>query len=562
MFRFYYSQTFQTRVRVTMIVLIVLAVSLTGWGSYWIASDIVESNAAKSGQDTINKSKQVLDERLRHIAVSVMTLMISDAFNDMLQDASLGDDTNYYKHFSAMQSLFAQVRLNEPMTQTVLISTPIGDFYDTGRARNISVPFVGSDMYHKLKEAKNSVWLPSHEDQLFTGKEQVVSLVMEPTTSSQVHDVYIVVNVLEKSIKDAMKENRRDHQARFALVAPDGSEVLRSISLENYPEEEYILNFAQLSMKEGWTLVSIQNKADLLKELNRIKWIVLSVAIGCILIALVIFKLLMGFLMKPLQNLRELMRKVENNELDVRYESKFTDEFSRVGERFNRMLEQITMLITTIKQIESEKRLAEVKALQSQISPHFLYNTLNTIYWRSQLGQNEDVSEMVLSLSRMFQLGLNRGEEMTTVEKELAHVEQYLILQQSCYENLFVYTMEVEDETLQSYPILKLMLQPLVENSILHGFKDKQSGGEIQIRVTKPDGFIELSVSDNGKGMDAERFMENMMSGQAGDKTSYALRNTYNRLQLYYGSEALLTIRSTPDVLTTVMLRIPFREEL
>src|SRR5690554_1933165 len=159
MFRFYYRQTFQNRVSVTIIVLIVLAVALTGWGSYWIASDIVQSNATKSGQDTINKSKQVLDERLRHIAVSVMTLVISDAYKEMLQDISQGEVSQYYNHLSSMQPLFAQIKLNEPMIQTVLISTPIGDFYHTGRARNAVVPFIGSDMYNQLKEANTSLWL-------------------------------------------------------------------------------------------------------------------------------------------------------------------------------------------------------------------------------------------------------------------------------------------------------------------------------------------------------------------------------------------------------------------
>jgi two-component system sensor histidine kinase YesM len=562
MLQLYYRQTFQNRVRVTIIVLIVLAVSLTGWGSYWIASDIVESNAARSGQDTINKSKQVLDERLRHIAVSVMTLVISDAYKNMLQDVSQGETSQYYNHLSSIQPLFSQIKLNEPMIQTVLISTPIGDFYHTGRVRNTRVPFVGSDMYKQLKDANTNLWLPTHTDQLFTGEEQVISLVMESTTENQVKDIYIVVNVLEKSLKDAMKENWSAANDDVVLVTPEGTAVLNSAPLSTYSESDYIMNYAQLTMNEGWTLVSIQKRSELLKELIRIKWIMLGVAIGCIIIALLISRILMGFLMKPLQSLRVLMRRVENNELTVRYESKFTDEFSRVGERFNRMLDQISTLITTIKNIEAEKRMAEVKVLQAQISPHFLYNTLNTIYWRSQLGQNEDVGEMVLSLSSMFQLGLNGGQDMTTIDRELTHVEQYLILQMNCYEHLFEYSIEVERQTLRERPILKLMLQPLVENCILHGFKNVKSGGKIDISVTCSGDLLEIKVSDNGKGMNVEKVMDRIQNHSEDDEgNSYALKNTYNRLQLYYGAESSMTFHSESGVRTTVTLLIPILGE-
>jgi two-component system sensor histidine kinase YesM len=172
-------------------------------------------------------------------------------------------------------------------------------------------------MYNQLKKANTNLWLPTHTDELFTGNEQVISLVMELTTENQVKDVYIVVNVLEKSLKGAMKENWSATNDDVVLVTPDGSEVLHSSPLSSYSESDYIMNYAQLTMNEGWTLVSIQKRSELLKQLNRIKWIMLSVAIGCIIIALLVSRILMGFLMKPLQSLRVLMRRVENGGVSV-----------------------------------------------------------------------------------------------------------------------------------------------------------------------------------------------------------------------------------------------------
>lgn len=580
MVRYYYSLSFQTRIQFTFILLIILAVSLTGGGAYWVASDIVESNAAKLGQDTTNKSTDVLDEQLRHIAVSVMTLMISDAYHDMIRDASLGDASNYYTHLTSMQPLFAQVKLNEPMTQSILISTPIGDFYDTGYIRNSSVPFVNSEIQHKLKEVKTNLWIPGHIDTFFSGGQRVITFAMEPITA--VDDVYIIVNVLESTIEDTMKANLSSSQDDMVLVSSDGSQVIHSSGVWNeigkntilFPEgdhsnsghllvanhdNDYILTYSRLSKNIGWTLVNMKERSGLLKELKRIKWIMFSVAAGCTFIALLFSSALMALLINPLHNLRKLMKRVENNDLTVRFNSKYSDEISRVGEHFNRMLEQISMLIATNQKIETEKRKEEVKALQAQISPHFLYNTLNTIYWRNQMGQSEDVGEMVLSLSRMFRLGLNGGNEMTTIDKELTHVEQYLMLQLRSYEELFTYEIEVGNEALRSETMLKLMLQPLVENSILHGFKNKREKGRIRIHVIRQGDTLEISVSDNGKGMDLQSVYNILSSDQneANRDGGYALRNIYKRLQLYYGVKSTMTIQSNPDLETKVILTFP-----
>ncbi|UJF31689.1 sensor histidine kinase [Paenibacillus hexagrammi] len=526
--KWYDSLSFHFRIQAAFVILIILAVSLAGGGAYWIASDIVESNAARSGQETMNTSKQVLDERMRHIVVSVMTLMFSDAFKGTIRDVSLGDSSQYPAHLSAMQPLFAQIKLNEPMAESVLISTPIGDFYDTAQVRSTSVKFNESDPYRRVQASKNNVWIAGHEDPFFSSHKRVVSLVIAPTLD--VSDVYIIVNVLESSLRDVLRANLNQTNADMVLVTHEGSEVLESVpdlwkEVELNPrlasqianghidpammKNQYIFNYAGLEVNKDWALVSIQKRSELLRQLNRIKWLTISVAAGCICVALLVSRMLMRFLLKPLQSLRIVMKRVENNDLTVRYESRSSDEFSRLGDRFNRMLDEISNLIEKNKQVEADRSKAEVKALQAQISPHFLYNTLNTIYWRNQMGQNGDVGDMVLALSRMFQLGLNGGNEMTTLEKELEHLEQYLHLQMKCYEELFAYEILVEEDSLLQIPVLKLMLQPLVENSILHGFKNKRSGGMIRVQVCAIKPHVVITVQDNGKGY---------VNGQVGER--------------------------------------------
>ncbi|QGQ98158.1 hypothetical protein EHS13_26370 [Paenibacillus psychroresistens] len=169
--------------------------------------------------------------------------------------------------------------------------------------------------------------------------------------------------------------------------------------------------------------------------------------------------------------------------MSVRFESTYKDEVAQVGDHFNTMLEKIEVLILNVRAAEHQKRLSEMKALQSQINPHFLYNTLNTILWKTESRKQEDVKEMIVSLSLLFRLGLNNGHELTTVRKEIEHVTQYLILQQQCYEELFEFRIDADEIYLLNHASLKL-LQPLVENSILHGFMN----GDFAIKPARRSG--------------------------------------------------------------------------
>src|SRR5690606_38196877 len=225
-----YRPTFRMRIRISMIVLIVLAVSITGWGSYWIASDIVENNAEQAGQASIRQLKQMLDNNLRQITVSIMTLMISDAFKDLMKDVSINDHSRYATHLSSLQPLFAQIKLSEPMTQAILVSTPIGEFYNTGYVRDTSVPFIDSEMHQRLKWEKGLTWTIGHEDRLFTNQGRFISFAMERIADLLVKDVYIVVNISEDSMKEALSSNLSENGGELLLLTQDGQEVLRSQS--------------------------------------------------------------------------------------------------------------------------------------------------------------------------------------------------------------------------------------------------------------------------------------------------------------------------------------------
>lgn len=578
-----YRLSFKKRIWASFVVLMTLAIAASGWSSYTISATIVEQNALRLSQDTINKSSQVLDEKLKKIVLSIMSLKISDLYKDMLDDVSLMNVGRYYYHLSQLQSMLALLKFNDDFIQSILIATPIGDFYPTNYTRLNENSFYQSDMYRKIKSKQRGVWIESHEDAFFYGKDRVISFVVDGSGAKYVEDVYIVVNIKEKDLQNLLVDQISTSDG-YSLVNKEGKHVIGHTAdkaqtwrqdpafLNQFKDEkngnfntvidhnDYLINYSRLEVGEEWILYDTQSKKVVLQQVEAIKWTTLLVIIGFVLLALLLSNVLTGLLLRPLYRLHRLMKRVEHNDLDVRFDSPYQDEVSQVGNRFNSMLEEIKKLITTVKRGEEEKRKTEIKALSAQMEPHFLYNTLNTIYCKSVLGNTDDVNEMILSLSTMFQLGLSQGKDILRMEEELMHVRHYMTLQQKCYEDRFDYQIEIEDESILQLSIPKLILQPLVENSILHGFKDREEGGLIRIVLRRTKQMLYVSVEDNGGGMDVEALRKSMDQPLVSHK-GYALRNIAHRLRLFYGEDATMHYDSEPGAGSRVQLIITLREE-
>lgn len=584
----FYKLSLKNRIQILYILLTFLCISATGWFSYNFAADVIQENSLKLKQTMLNKSVQALDESMRHMIVSPYSMMMSESYSKVMTDVRSGSFEHFYQNLSLLQTPFAQLRQVEPAVESALLVTPVGEFYST-KDTVLSRGKFNLLYQQELKdESWNVHWVAGHEDTLFQGKKHVVSLILRPLRNTlnnyNLPGVFLMVNYREDYIRNVIEQNLIDDQIRLFLLKRDGSPVISASfpALDEFTdaaflekigdkeqgaftytgsEDEQLINYSALSTNNDWVLVSVQTKGDLLGPMRQIRWLVLVLMIVCMAVALMFSRFLSKLLLQPLHKLYNLMLRVENNDLEVRFESKYEDEVGVIGHRFNRMLAQIENLIEEIKISEEEKLKFEIKALQAQINPHFLYNTLNTILWKSESGRSEQVGEMIVSLSLLFRLGLNNGHDMTTLQQELDHVEQYMLLQQQCYDNLFTYSLNLPDDPgLLQAPILKILLQPLVENSILHGFKDMDEPGHIIITALRTGDCLELQVKDNGHGLDADKLNLQVKRRFEGH-SSYALYNIYSRLQLNYGDLASLRFASVPHVETMVAIKIPLPKE-
>lgn len=573
------KQSFRHKLKVAFLAVIVLSVLMTGGLSYYISAVTLEKNALKLTQDTVVRSAQIVDEKLNKLMLIMMTFMISQPFYDMLRDVVSGDASRYYTHLNDLDNVFSQARIAEPLIQSIYVSTPIGEFYPSSMNRNRLIAFEDTFLYERIEQEKKNLWVEGHEDMLFSGKDRVISLILQPIFDTPVNGVYIVVNIREDGFRKLVQGDNGEEASSFLLNAEgetvypvkeqlvrqavdtgnlsgmmNSSEGSQSFELDG---QTYLLNYARLGIAD-WTMTTIRSRADVLKDMVYVKWLIAGVALAVFTVTTLISGAFARYLLKPLQGLLKVIKRVENNDLTARFESSSGDELGQVGFRFNRMLEQIVVLIDEVTEAQTHKRTAEIKALSAQMDPHFLYNTLNTIYWKLKLKQVEPSQQMVMSLSRLFQLGLNNGQEITTLSKELEHVRQYLELQLYCYEGLFSYKIDVGEPELCALFIPRIVLQPLVENSILHGFRDLKHGGRIEIDITGDEERWTIAVRDNGNGMDEDQVKALFWIES---KKGYAVSNLIRRLRLYYGDGAEFHVDSAPERGTEIRISLPKKGE-
>ncbi len=264
----------------------------------------------------------------------------------------------------------------------------------------------------------------------------------------------------------------------------------------------------------------------------------------------------------PLRQLEKVTEQVAQGDFSVRSQVDTADEVGVLSDSMNVMIDKINDLLEQVKTEQVRLRKAEFQLLQSQINPHFLYNTLDAIVWLAESGEQETVVKMVGSLSDFFRASLNQGKDIVSVREELTHVRSYLEIQQIRYQDIMEYEIDVPEE-LYGYSIPKITIQPLVENALYHGVKNKRGVGHIRIRGIPEENDFLIRVEDDGIGMTPERLsqvIEGIQKKAPAESEIYGLYNVNERLRLNFGEESGITIESKDKEGSTVTIRLPYTE--
>lgn len=345
-------------------------------------------------------------------------------------------------------------------------------------------------------------------------------------------------------------------QLLYAGLKSEDTEALAALEDGAYADDTVIYSVASVG-ESGWRAVGVSYVDELVnRNVNDMIRLSLWLAVVVLAVAVLTSWLLSRLIGKPLRGLASAMESFESDADHFTYRPVGgTREVQELSDSFEHMVLRIQELMTTVREEEVNLRKTELKALQAQINPHFLYNTLDSIAWMCEQGRNADAVKMVHALARLFRISISRGHELIPIAKELEHAESYLQIQMYRYKNQFTYTFDVDPDCL-GYYCNKITLQPIIENSINHGLDLMVEEGRIDVRVRFDGDDIVFSVQDNGVGMGPEQLEAIMQNGPT-DRTGIGIKNVNDRLKIYFGRSYGLSITSEPDVGTCVEIRMP-----
>lgn len=328
----------------------------------------------------------------------------------------------------------------------------------------------------------------------------------------------------------------------------------------NYRGEKYLVTRTDMKTT-GWTLVSMVPYKSVMAETMAISGVmILAVAITLIVTLLLLNRILTG-VVKPLKKLEKYMVQVNPDNMDQRMEILTDDEIGHLSMKFNQMMDRIRNLKEQVIEEQEDKRKYELQALQAQINPHFLYNTLDSIIWMAETNDSNIVA-MTEALAKLFRISLNKGNEEISLERELEHVKNYLIIQSMRYADKITYEISAEPGV-ERCRTIKLILQPIVENCIYHGIKKKRGTGKITIRAYRREQNLIIEVSDDGCGMPEEicrKILSDEIESENISGSGIGVKNVNERIQLRFGKKYGLSYSSEEGVGTTVTYVLPYNE--
>ena len=349
-------------------------------------------------------------------------------------------------------------------------------------------------------------------------------------------------------------------QLLYAGLKSEDTEALSALRDGTYVDDTVIYCLTSVAGSD-WRIVGVSYVDELVNR-NVRDMIRLSAMLAVVVLvsALLTSWLLSRLLDRPLRGLASAMESFEADADHFTYRPVGgTREVRELSDSFGHMVLRIQQLMSTVREEEVNLRKTELKALQAQINPHFLYNTLDSIAWMCEQGRNADAVKMVHALARLFRISISKGHELIPISKEIEHAESYLQIQKYRYKNQFTYQFDVDPDCLDYY-CNKITLQPIIENAINHGLDLLVDEGVILVQVRQDGEDIVFSVQDNGVGMSSEQIHSILRHGPK-DRTGIGIKNVNDRLKIYFGKQYGLHITSELDVGTCVEIRMPKIQE-
>lgn len=504
-------------------------------------------------RQTISQSSLYVSTEFRNVISLVHYALLSDSLQQALR-LPVENSNRYISIQSAAMPILDQLRLQSDLIDSAALITKDAVFQN-------SIYPAGYDLAALMDEAGSDrlIYWSNKPTYNPSTKHWVLPVVMRiPTGDFTVkNEAYIALSLDADYLFDYIQST--ENELNCALILHDGTTVIYG-SEDTFADRgsDGVLESDTPMEVNDWSLCCILDKDTLYDGQNRAVGFIVIISLCIMALCLLFATLIAREISRPVRRLTEAAEKIAAGDYSAAVHLTGTDELGVLGRAFNDMTAQIRRSITALEEknallveTQEQKRAAEMRVLQAQINPHFLYNTLDSIYWYSLSDRQRDIGNVVQHLAKMLRIALSKGSEYIPVERELQRVANYLEIESTIYQGRFTYEVEA-DPAVMSCTVLKILLQPLAENSITHGFANMERGGHIRVQVGQDADDLVLSVTDNGCGFPQEERTDAHTSEYSG----FALKNLESRLQLHYGADARVLIHSIPTEKTTVTIKI------
>lgn len=544
---------------------------------YKNTSNIIYRNEMQSASSLLYQLNMRIENIFNSINTNSYSFLFDSDVRDMLSIPPADEQTRI-KNENHIRDIFRQMKKNTTMICSVEF---VGRYYDisseTDRSKVDFEQLRQYDWYRELSDYYMDLVTPVYKnDYIEKYNTRVIGWARKITgsdTSNTIGTFLIEISYpnIEKVMREAMEKsgNRilvfdkkgnlyfHPDSSRDKISSESGGEALlqkvkagEDVFLFEENGTEYAC-LVEHSATSGWYIMMMVNRQELLDSTRASVRQSLLLTLFIALFSFVVAYMLSRYITRPIHQLADTMKLVENNQLDVAVPvNESVAEVEILSRGFNKMLSHIRDLIEDIRHEEQEKNAIEIKMLQAQINPHFLYNVLNVIRWKATMHGEDTISQMLLSLIRLLEFSGKKTDTYVTVEKELEHATSYMSLIQYQYQDDFEVIYDIDPQALTCY-MVKFILQPLLENAVFHGIEPLEDKGRICLSISRKEDWIYFIIEDNGVGMPEE------ISSNISAFRGLGLFNVSERLKKHYGEEATLQIESREGMGTKISFRVP-----
>lgn len=591
----------RTKIILLCVTVLLTNSSIAGILYYNYAFKDTLENTYSSSEDIIYQANNYIHDRIRAIIRRVYAMCNNQSFTlAMSKYLNNPQGENYSRLLGDVADSLTELYQGDRYIHSVYIYTKYSEFDNFSKIKRRDFNFTESEFYKSFENDPNKTisWFPSMKDKIYIGNDIVIPVVFRFLVVGSRENIYIVVNLQQSELIKYFDESYGSVDKMF-IVDKEGNNIVncgeeeravtakfREEALGNnnavcesvlYGSKEYLGTFTVIKANE-WRLYSLKSKTGLLNNLEALRTFIIIIMLIGIAVSILAIIILAYSITSPMNKLDKIMRQAIRQDFHVKFSYPYKNEVGNLADSFNVMIREIDNLITelnlsiealkeekeNVKNVQKLKRKAELKALQAQINPHFLYNTLNAITWQAADQGASDISILANSLGKFFRLSLSKGNEIITLRDEIEHVRSYLNIQRIRYKSKLNYQIDADSELFLT-PTIKLILQPLVENAIYHGIKRKETEGMIHIYFSthmEDNGIsvVKMCVEDNGCGIEEDRLetINNcLLKGKINHEEGYGIYNVNERIKLYYGDAYGLMLESKFGEWTRATIIIP-----